>query len=291
MTAAQERPVTFDCEGDTLVGVLHAPRRQGHTGVVVVVGGPQYRVGSHRQFTLLARELANQGIAALRFDYRGMGDSDGAARSFEAVDADIRAAIDHMAAELPAVRSIYLWGLCDGASAALMYAPTDERVAGLVLLNPWVRTEQGLARAYVTHYYGNRLLSADFWKKLFTGRLAAVRSLREFAANALRARARGTGGPASATAYTERMVAAMRRFQNPVLLVLSGEDLTAAEFRAWVSQAAERRAAFTRDGIDRLEVASANHTFSSAHWRSIVATGTVDWIRRQDGASVSPPPR
>jgi alpha/beta superfamily hydrolase len=48
--------------------------------VLVIVGGPQYRAGSHRQFTLLARSLAEQGFAVLRFDYRGMGDSTGAMR-------------------------------------------------------------------------------------------------------------------------------------------------------------------------------------------------------------------
>src|SRR5690349_24048098 len=54
-------------------------------GVLLVVGGPQYRVGSHRQFALLCRRLAGRGVPALRFDYRGMGDADGAARTFESV--------------------------------------------------------------------------------------------------------------------------------------------------------------------------------------------------------------
>ena len=44
------------------------------TAVLVVVGGPQVRAGSHRHFVQLARHLATHGHAVMRFDVRGMGD-------------------------------------------------------------------------------------------------------------------------------------------------------------------------------------------------------------------------
>ena len=78
-----ERALTFDCCGERLVGVVSEPALAGKLGVVVVVGGPQYRVGSHRQFVLFARRLATEGVAVLRFDYRGMGDATGRPRQFE----------------------------------------------------------------------------------------------------------------------------------------------------------------------------------------------------------------
>ncbi len=143
MSIVQRHALAFSCEGERLYGVLDLPARAHKRGVLVVVGGPQYRAGSHRQFTLLARTLADQGIAAMRFDYRGMGDSEGEPRSFESIDADLRAAIDTFFREAPGLEEVVLWGLCDAASAALLYAATDARVAGLVLLNPWVRTESG----------------------------------------------------------------------------------------------------------------------------------------------------
>jgi len=62
--------------------------------VLIIVGGPQYRVGSHRQFVLLARHLAAQGIPVMRFDVRGMGDSKGKPRNFGQLDDDLRAATD-----------------------------------------------------------------------------------------------------------------------------------------------------------------------------------------------------
>ncbi len=73
-------------------------------GVLIVVGGPQYRVGSHRQFVLLARALAARGFAAMRFDCTGMGDSDGArARRSPTATATSRAAIDAFIAHVPTV--------------------------------------------------------------------------------------------------------------------------------------------------------------------------------------------
>src|SRR5450830_826016 len=132
----EERSLSFTCDGAQLFGIASIPAVPAARGVLIVVGGPQYRAGSHRQFTLLARSLAEQGIAAMRFDYRGMGDSAGAVRSFEDVDEDLRCAIDAFQQAVPAVRELVIWGLCDAASAALFYAHTDPRVCGLVLLNP-----------------------------------------------------------------------------------------------------------------------------------------------------------
>ena len=180
-----ESAIAFACAGERLLGIVTRPQQAATTGVVIVVGGPQYRVGSHRQFVLLARDLAEAGYAVLRFDCRGMGDSDGEARSFEDVDLDVAAAIDALAAACPEVGSVVLWGLCDGASAALLYSlrRPDARVRGLVLLNPWVRSEQSLARVRLRHYYGERLLQPEFWKKLVRGGTNLVAAVRDLARN------------------------------------------------------------------------------------------------------------
>ena len=89
----EERAIVMEAAACALVGVLATSATAGETGVVVVVGGPQYRVGSHRQFVHLARCLAEHGYPTLRFDCRGMGDSEGAPPGFEAIAPDLDAAV------------------------------------------------------------------------------------------------------------------------------------------------------------------------------------------------------
>jgi len=281
----EERALAFDCGGERLYGILSLPGNAapGARGVLVVVGGPQYRAGSHRQFTLLARDLAQGGVPVLRFDYRGMGDSEGAIRPFDDVEDDLRAAIDAFMAAVPGLREVVLWGLCDAASAIGMYAARDPRVAGLVLLNPWVRTEDGLARATLRHYYRARLRDPVFWKQLLRGGLDWRRSLASLLA--LLRKARGTPAPAGAGAAVttaslpERMRAGLQDFRGQVLLVISGADLTAREFcdladadRAWKGVLAPPR-------VTRRQIDDADHTFSRRAWRDQVARWTAQWLR------------
>ena len=74
------------------------------------------------------------------------------------------------------LREVVIWRLCDAASAALFYAWRDRRVRGLVLLNPWVRTEAGESRAFLKHYYLKRLFSADLWAKIRRGEFNVTES-------------------------------------------------------------------------------------------------------------------
>ncbi len=285
MSQASMRPISFVCDGDTLAGVLHEAGGAARVGVVVVVGGPQTRVGSHRQFFLLARELAAAGYPCLRFDYRGMGDSEGEVRDFEQIDSDIRAAIDCLCREQPSIERVVLWGLCDGASAAVFYASSDSRVAGLALLNPWVRTEAGAAAALITNYYGQRFLSLDFWRRLLIGEMNVVARAREFAANFVAAR---QAPPVSANKgnLPERFARGLTAFRGEILLVLSGKDLTAAEFRCAAAES-PLEGALMGSSMSCIDLPEANHTFSSAAWRAEVERTTIDWLRRAiktDGA-------
>ncbi len=275
--------LSFDCENDRLYGVLDRPANGGATGlgVLILVGGPQYRIGSHRQFALLARSFAERGVPAMRFDYRGMGDSEGEPRGFEHVGADIRAAVDCFVEQCPDVTRIVLWGLCDAVPAALFYAPGDSRIAGLVLLNPWVRTDSGLARTYVKRYYTRRLFEGSFWRKLFRGELPVRRALGGFFSVLSKARSRGGAPdqPGAATAsLPERMREAMGRYDGPCLFVLSGDDLTAGEFKDLVAADRAWQKLLAGDAVTVEHLPEANHTFSRRSWRDRVATLSIDWV-------------
>ncbi|MBK7814582.1 MAG: hydrolase 1, exosortase A system-associated [Rhodocyclaceae bacterium] len=278
-----EHALTFDCAGETLVGILARPAADAAaTGVVIVVGGPQTRVGSHRQFVLLARALAAAGYPALRFDVRGMGDSGGAQRDFEAIAPDIGAAIDAFQQASSGVTKIVLWGLCDAASASLLYIEEtrDPRIAGLCLLNPWVRSEASLAKTQVKHYYGQRLLQAEFWRKLLSGRLNIVKSIAEFAGK-LAGASSGTGASPRLT-FQDRMAAGWRAFPGPILLILSGDDYTAKEFLEYASSNAAWHGLLDRPGLSRLDMPTADHTFSSQEWRKTVENACLDWLEKHD---------
>ncbi len=282
---AVEEALMFDCRGERLVGILH-PAADADTAVLVIVGGPQYRAGSHRQFVQLARTLAGAGYAVMRFDYRGMGDSAGDLRNFEHVGDDIAAAIDALQQRLPHVRHVVLWGLCDGASAALMYCDDrrDPRVRGICALNPWVRSDATLASTQLKHYYTRRLASAEFWAKLLRGRVA-FGALKELAGK-IRAAAGTPGAPAHAgdappADFRQSMARGWERVGGRVLLILSGNDYTAKEFVEHAGADKTWRTLLGRPHMRRHTVAAADHTFSDEASRLAAERLTIEWLRDQ----------
>lgn len=282
----EERAFVVHCEGARLPAICSVPALPAARGVLVVVGGPQYRSGSHRQFTLLCRALADQGIPAMRFDYRGMGDAEGDMRSFEAVRSDIRAAVDRFCIELPQLRDVTIWGLCDAASAALFYAPSDARVSGIVLLNPWVRAPETAARTQLRHYYWSRVTSGEFWRKVAAGEFAIGKSVVSLGSTVGAALGLRRGGDITdrATSQTsmplaERMAQGFARFDGRVLLILSGRDLTANEFLTATSASRKWQKLLSGERVSRRDLPGADHTFSRRAWRDQVAAWTCAWVR------------
>jgi len=293
----QESAVAFECGAKQLVAVLHRPDAPCEVGVVVVVGGPQYRVGSHRQFVLLARDIARAGFACLRFDYRGMGDSDGQLTGFESVNEDVKCAVDRLSMEVPTVKKVVLWGLCDGATAAGFYAALDSRVCGIVLLNPWVRSDTSLARSLLFHYYVKRLFDARAWLGVLGNTGALKTAVRSFFGNVRKvAGSPAAQKPSEADAkaivvskqsarppLAKRLGDALQSFRGAVLVILSTADITANEFaEAAKSERALRRRLRQKD-VTQFRLADADHTFSSQRWRDRVSEWTCDWLRSQRG--------
>ena len=277
-----EQALRFACQGEPVYGVLSLPERPAARAILVVVGGPQYRAGSHRQFTLLARAWAAAGIAVLRFDYRGMGDSGGPMRTFESVGADLRAGVDQLYASVPGLENVVVWGLCDAASAAMFYGCEDARVAGMVLLNPWARTSGTIAKTTLRHYYRARLVDPALWKKILGGRFNYRAAVASFVGQ-LRA-AFGAGAPQAAPAadpatLPQRMLDGLSRFEGRLLFIISEPDMTAREFLDMVQGSRQWQRLLAGANVAQRRLPDADHTFSRRVWREQVAAWTADWVR------------
>ncbi len=280
--AFTETAVRLDGSQGPMFGVFAQPGGECHAAILLVAGQPQTRVGSHRMFVDLARMLAAQGIAILRFDVGGWGDSPGEPLPFERSDRDIAAAAAFLVRQASA--PLWLWGLCDGASAAALALPAL-RAHGLApraicLVNPWVRSEASLADAMVKTYYARRVFEREFWRRLLTGqvslhnlvvapwraliaRLGAARGARDAGDHGTDAR-----NPA-AKDLPELILEQLAGFDGRVLTVLSGGDLTAGETESLIARDARWRERLERTG-ELLRVPGADHTFSDpGQWESV----------------------
>ena len=162
------RLLTFACEGSELAASLDGAG--GRTGLLLVTGGSQTRIGSHRMYERLAKSLAPLGYPCLRYDRRGTGDSAGADPGFRGSGHDLKAAASLFRTESSGLERIIGLGLCDGATALALFG-AEAKLDGLVLVNPWlVEAEAGEPPpAAISAHYRKRLLSREGWKKIFSG--------------------------------------------------------------------------------------------------------------------------
>ncbi len=278
-----EYAATIICNHQPLLSIIHQGQIDNDTAVLMLVGGPQYRVGSHRQFVQLSRFLAKHGVTSMRFDYRGMGDSYGDKASFEESEEDIRAAIDQLFIREPQIKKVVLWGLCDAASMALIYAWQDARVTGLVLLNPWLENETAKAKAMLRHYYVKRFFSKAFWAKLFSGKVNIQQGVKEASqfAQAQRQNADETNNK-PAEGYQRLMLQGLKQFAGQITVILSGDDLTAQTFEQQVKHERQWKTHMTKK-VHVHKISEADHTFSSHTWKHEVEMITLTAITSLNG--------
>lgn len=303
--AVAERAVMMVGEQGPLLAILSMPRISGGQGspqsaALIVPGQPQTRVGSHRMFVELARGLAGCGIVTLRFDVGGWGDSPGEPRAFERSAHDIAVAARMLAeaASGPSRQAARVWvgGLCDGASAAMLALPAIERAgvspAGVYLLNPWVRSEASLGDAMIKNYYAKRVLDPELWRRIFTGKVGlrnlVVDPIRHLSAKLLaggtRTSASGSGGtdldPAAATAGADlpsTFITHREAFKGRLATILSGADLTAAETESLISGDSRWKRGIEGKGAALLRIPDADHTLTrQEHWAL-----AITWLAKQ----------
>ncbi|MFX0574472.1 alpha/beta hydrolase [Nocardia nepalensis] len=128
--------IEFTSDGHRLVGDLHLPDTGAVRGAVVLTGPFS---GVREQVTgFYAQRFAERGYAALSFDHRNWGDSEGAPRQHEDATAklsDLRHAVSYLA-QRPEVDAdkITVCGVCLGGIYAAQLAAFDPRVKAVALI-------------------------------------------------------------------------------------------------------------------------------------------------------------
>lgn len=143
----EKEPVVFEIEGQKLFAVMHLPLHHHHLlpGVLMCHGLAGNKTGRYRLYVHLAKELARLGIASLRVDFRGCGDSDG-----EFSDATVSGFLKdaHISLQYllkhPQIDSarVGIFGRSFGAAIALMAANQNNKVKSLALWSPLYDTMQ-----------------------------------------------------------------------------------------------------------------------------------------------------
>ena len=179
--AATEVSVRFGPR-EELFGVLREPRHGSTAKLAVIItnssGDPCY--GRARSGLVLARAFATAGIASLRMDFTGLGESvavdDGPAHIFEADRrGELRSAVDLLASR--GYRKFAAYGLCSGAYHALHGAFGDPRISALLLVNlqhlSWVEGDRIELKGYALHgpaHFLKSLAKGVVWVNLMRGR-------------------------------------------------------------------------------------------------------------------------
>jgi exosortase A-associated hydrolase 1 len=228
----------FECDGAQLAGTIdHGP---SSSGLLIVTGGNELRSGPWGSQAQLAERIAASGFPVMRFDRRGVGDSEGENAGFTGSAGDIEAALRAFRSKAPGVRRIVAFGNCDAASALMLAG--GKGCNSLVLANPWTfepepeiarepaeaapqkEPERPMPPSAIRAHYMRRLTDPRAIWRLLTGKVAINRM-----ASSLVEAARPDAGP---TSLTQQMGEGLNRFAGPVTILLAERDRTAQAFLA-----------------------------------------------------------
>lgn len=317
-------PVTFcNKAGNRLFGMLHRPEKPHASGAAIILLSPgvKMRVAPHRLYLDMADRFASLGYTVLRFDFYGLGDSEGEAEEdfladlYGAVQVgryieDTIAAMDWMQRTY-GIKKFIASGLCGGAITGLLAASKDPRIVGLlglgipvILDGSRIDFNKYMAEALLhatRDGYVKKLVSPGAWRswvRLLTFQSdykMIARSLFKPLLSKLQA-AKPTGAdpeqtiPADNTnPYFSRAFRQMLSTSRPIYLIFSEADRLYWEF--------ERK--FTERNRPMLDsyaawygihvTKNANHIFSFPEWEDDMLDQCCRWLQTLEGKLVEMP--
>jgi alpha/beta superfamily hydrolase len=315
-------PVTFrNRRGQQLFGIVHAPADGAPSDLAVILLSPgvKTRVAPHRLYNKLAEMLADCGCWVLRFDFYGLGDSEGTIGERLLIDLYASVALGRYVEDtwdaMDWMRSAYgverfvLSGLCGGALTGALAAPSRPDVAGLLALGlPVMVTGSNLDRykfmttGQLTHLrkgYIRKLLSLKAWLRLLSFRSdfrliwQSLRRGRRTAPPAGVPSAASPAGPAPEDAGNANPLfppafLTLLNERRPMLLLFSEMDRLWWEFDEKFLGAHRAAIEAHRDRVEIGIVPGANHVFTLEEWQDDVLQRGRVWMQRHFGRPSQP---
>ncbi len=273
-----------------LVGVLTEPPRRDREAAaprhaaIFLNAGVIHRVGPSRLYVHLARGFAAMGCLSIRFDHSGIGDSpvrrDGLPFEESSI-AEVREVMDWLQ-QTRRVQRFILVGLCSGAVTSFDAAVVDERVDGIVMINPQGFDQSAEWNAYVLNrsqakrYWTRSLFSLESWKNAFTGRV----DYRRLATVLWSQMASGRSSQAAVASVATRVASdlgALARRGVQSLLVCSEGDEGIEYMNVIVGEDVRRLPSTTRLAVQILP--GADHSLTLLDSQRRVVEGVCRWAQ------------
>lgn len=291
--------------GLRLFGTLHVPEQSAPNlpAVLLLSPGVKMRIGPGRLYVPLTELLNSLGYTVLRFDFFGLGDSEGDLSETILADVynhievgryvdDTLCAIEWLAATHGFKRFI-LGGLCGGAITALLAADRDRRVESLLSLgmNITLASNAATPAAYLTRAqldsrrqkYFRRLLEPKSWWRLLTfqSEYAVIwRSMKRLFVKGAPAQQtappagnRGNANPLFPPAYFAFLERGGR-----ALMIFSEKDRLQSEYEEKFVAFNSQRLQSYREQIKQHVIPNANHVLTFHEWQREMLEHCRSWL-------------
>lgn len=296
-----------NANGLTLFGTLHrgAAVDPSLPAVVLLSPGVKMRVGPGRLYVPLTDMLTAQGYTVLRFDFFGLGDSEGELQERMLADVynnievgryvdDTLSALKWLEGALGIPRFV-LGGLCGGAITALLAAQRDARVEALLSLGMTVTLASNAATPgkYVTRAvldqrrrgYLKKLVKPKAWLRFLTFQSeygVIWHSMKRLFVKDRPAPAAGTAVEQRGNAnplFPPALFAFLGR-GGKVLLLFSEKDRLQSEYEEKFAEPFADRLQRYLPQIETYVVPNANHVLSLHEWQREMVGVCRGWLAR-----------
>lgn len=147
--------IVLENEGQKIFGIFHRPCSEGPFPTVLMCHGlAGHKTGKYRLYVHLSEKLSKLGIASLRIDFRGSGDSEGSfsETTLGSEVSDAMVALNYLRARQDVdISRIGLFGRSVGGTVALMAAQRSGPIKSLAIWAPLFDGEQWQGQWQMLH--------------------------------------------------------------------------------------------------------------------------------------------